>query len=306
MFDFDPGKRRLHFRTGLDAQEVSLPFARLRRITLLTPLTPLTPIARSGGVARARKHDAGLAQVRDYRLQQVGDAPAPALVGRTAGHVETAEGMFLFTPVDNAGALQRVFVPRTAYTRCEFGASTEEMASRHWIASPAQLLEAIARQHARPVKTLAQSLLELGLLTQAQLDRSRVGLDGRTALGESLVGTGQISRNDLQTALAHTMGFALVDLARFPLDPAAMALLPPSVANSYRVVPLLRYQGGLVVAVDRPARVIKLRRLDAYAQMPIVPVLALRSQILLALNSQSGAGWNLNPGGPVAPVATMP
>jgi hypothetical protein len=40
--------------------------------------------------------------------------------------------------------------------------------------------------------------------------------------------------------------------------------------------------------------VLKLRQLDAYAQMPIVPVLALKSQILVALNRQAGDGWNIN------------
>ena len=96
-----------------------------------------------------------------------------------------------------------------------------------------------------------------------------------------------MSRADLQTALAHKMGFPLVDLERFPLDPQALALLPRRLAISHRVLPLLLDQERLIVAVDRPGRVLKLRQLDAYAQMPIVPVLALKSQILVALNRQS-------------------
>ena len=84
------------------------------------------------------------AQERDYTLQQVGQATTLPLIGRTAGHVEAAEGMFLFSPADDDGALCRVFVPRSAYSRCEFGPSAEELAARHWIASPAKLLEALA------------------------------------------------------------------------------------------------------------------------------------------------------------------
>ncbi len=289
MLDFDPTKRRLAFRAAAGDPDASLSFARLRRVTLTAPLQPM---ARAAGTPRERVPPA--AQERDYRLQQVGDAQAPALTGRTAGYTETAEGMFLFTPVDDDGALQRVFVPRTAYTRCEFGTSAEELAARHWIASPAELLDAIAQQQHKPVVALGHSLLALGLLTQAQLARTLARLDGKAALGESLVSAGLVSRADLQTALAHKMGFPLVDLERFPLDPAAMALLPLRIAISHRVVPLMRHKDQLIVAVDRPARVIKLRLLDAYAQMPIVPVLALKSQILLTLNRQSGDGWNLN------------
>ena len=59
-------------------------------------------------------------------------------------------------------------------------------------------------------------------------------------------------------------------------------------------MPLLLEQQRLIVAVDRPGRVLKLRELDAYARREIVPVLALKSQILLAMNRQSGEGWNRN------------
>ncbi len=289
LFDFDPAKRRLHFRTEASAPEASLAFAKLRRLTLTTALRPTKRVA---GAPRERVPAA--AQERDYRLQQVGDVRTPALTGRTAGHVETAEGMFLFPPDDDDGAVQRVFVPRTAYSRCEFGASAEELAARHWIASPAQLVQAIAEQQQQPVIPLGQALLELGLLTQVQLERTLASLDGRTALGETLVSAGLISRADLQTALAHKMGYPLVDLARFPLDPAAQALLPLRVAIAHRVMPLLWHAERLIVAVDRPGRVMKLRLLDDFARLPIVPVLALKSQIMLALNRQSGERWSLN------------
>jgi hypothetical protein len=150
------------------------------------------------------------------------------------------------------------------------------------------LLDALSRQQQLPVIPLGQSLLELGLLTQVQLDRTLAGLGGKTALGEALVGGGLVSRTDLQTALAHKMGFPLVDLAHFPQDPAAVALLPLQVAISHRVMPLLLEQQRLVVAVDRPGRVLKLRQLDTFARMEIVPALALKSQILLAMKRQSG------------------
>ena len=289
MLAFDPAKRRLAFRAAPGGPEASLPFASLRRLTLTVALQPL---ARAADGPRERLPAA--AQERDYRLQQVSTVPVPPIAGRSAGSVESAEGMYLFQPCGEDGALQRVFVPRSAYSRCEFGASAEELAARHWIASPAQLVQALAGQEQQPVLPLGQSLLALGLLTPRQLERVLQRIDGKAALGESLVAEGLLSRADLQTALAHKMGFPLVDLERFPLDPAALALLPRRLAVSHRVLPLMLHEQHLVVAVDRPGRVLKLRELDAYAQMPITPVLALKSQILLVLNRQSGEGWNLN------------
>ena len=287
MLDFGPVKRRLTFRATPAAPEASLPFTSVRRLTLTTPLAPA---ARAADAPRERAPVA--AQERDYKLQQVGLATAQPITGRTAGHVETAEGLYLFSPTHDDTQLCRVFVPRAAYSRCEFGASAEELAARHWIASPAQLLEALA-QPPQPVIPLGQSLLALGLLTPTQLERVLQRMDGKAALGETLVDAGLVSRADLQTALAHKMGFPLVDLQRFPLDPKALALLPRRLAISHRVLPLMLDGERLVVAVDRPGRVLKLRQLEAYAQMPIAPALALKAQILVALNRQGGEGWNL-------------
>ena len=274
LLDFDPAKRRLQFRAGGGA-DASLAFASLRRLTLTSAWQP-----RDGRRSRQRLPTA--AQERDYRLQQVGQENTPPLTGRCAGHLEAAEGMYLFCPLGEAGALLRVFVPRSAYTRSEFGPSAEEIAAQHWIASPTQLLQAIAQPPA-PAAPLAQSLQALGLLTPELLARVQQRLDGKAALGEALVQARLLSRTDLQTALAHTMGFPLVDLDRFPLDPLALAMVPRDLAIAHRLMPLLRDGERLVVAVDRPGRVLKLRQLDAYARLPLAPVLALKSQILQAL-----------------------
>ena len=290
LLDFDPAKRRLSFRTAAAAPEASLSFTALRRLTLSVPLQAIPP---SPGAPRERLPSA--AQERDYHLQQVGVAQSKPLTGRTAGYVATPEGMFLYSPSDEEGSVRRVFVPRSAYSRAEFGASAEELAARHWIASPARLLEALHPTQKLPVIPLGQALQALGLLTAAQLERVLKRLDGKTALGEALVHEGLVSKADLQTALAHKMGYPLVDLERFPVDAAALALLPRRVAIAYRMLPLMMDGTRLVVAVDRPGRVLKLREDPAYAQLEMLPVLALKSQILVALNRQSGEGWNLNP-----------
>lgn len=308
MIDFDPATRRLVFRAAPDAPHASLAFASLRRLTLSVPL------ARAARARAAPKeHASPAAQERDYTLQWVGTPDAAAahaapITGRSAGHVEASEGLYLFSPMPtdgaDAGALCRVFVPRSAYTRCEFGASAEELAARHWIASPAALLDALARQGRQAVIPLGQSLLALGLLTPSQLERALQRLDGKTPLGEALVGAGLVSRTDLQTALAHKMGYPFVDLQRFALQPQALAQLPRPLAISHRMLPLMLDGPRLVVAVDRPGRVLKLREQPGFAAPDIVPALALKSQILHAMNRLAGDGWALDPSQRVSFVAS--
>lgn len=285
MLGFDPMAGALRFRTTDTEPEVTVPFSRISRLTLTTPLQPAPKIA---GAPVERVPAA--AQEREYRLLSGGRSRP--LNGRTAGHVETAYGMYLFTPVDEEAKLQRVFVPRTAYSRCEFGASAEEVAAMQWIASPAALLEAIEHQEHMPVPLLGESMLALGLLTQAQLARVLATQTANKPLGELVVAAGIISRTDLQTALAHKMGYPLVDLTRFPIDPAALAKLPFRIAAGYRVVPLLLEKDRLIVAVDKPSRAAKLNALHAYAQIKVVPVLASKSQMLLAFERLSNDVWS--------------
>jgi hypothetical protein len=287
MLGFESKSRTLRFRTSPNGATVELPFGRFRRLTLTTPLQP----ALNGSGAPAERVPAA-AQERDYRLQGTGTA-AP-LTGRTCGRVETTEGMFLFPPVQEESALLRVFVPRSAYIRSEFGASAEEVAARMWIASPHELLAAIERQQRMPIKPLGHSLLELGLLTESQLERAlaRQSAARELPLGEMLVKEGLISRGDLQTALAHKMGYPLVDLGRFPIDPKAAAKLPQRVAIGLRMIPLLLVRDQLIVAVDKPARVMKLKGVNAMAGVTVTPVLASRMQIMLAQDRQKNDIWS--------------
>jgi hypothetical protein len=285
MLDFDPGAGKVTLRAAADSAPGLLAFSRFRRLTLVDPLraAPRIAGAPSQRVPAAR-------QERDYILWSSGSAPA--MSGRTAGHVETAAGLFLFTPVDEEAALQRVFVPRWAYARSEFGSSAEEIAARLWIGSPDILIEALERQRRMPVRPIGQSLLALGLLTQAQLERELAKPVGNAPLGESLVAAGLITHAELQTAIAHKMGYPMVDLTRFPVDRSAVTQVPHAIAARHQMLPLMIDQGRLIVAVDRPSRVTELCALHLHLQTSIVPVLASALQIAVALDRVSRDVWS--------------
>jgi hypothetical protein len=295
MLDFDPQAARIVFRPNAGGSTGRLAFSRFRRLTLVEPLraapqfvgAPLerVPVAR---------------QERDYTLQSSGSGQAPPLKGRTVGHVETAAGLYLFAPVDEEAALQRVFVPRSAYSHCSFGLSAEEIAAKQWISTPQALLDAIERQNKVPVLPIGQSILALGLLTQAQLDRALAKPSGGVPLGEALVAAQLISQADLHTAIAHKMGYPMVDLRRFPVDPLAAAKVPKDQLVRHRMLPLMVDSGRLIVAVDRPSRVVDLRSLHLYVQTTIIPVLASSTQIGIALERMSGDVWRQHAAGRAA------
>lgn len=284
MLGFDPEARTLSFRTSETGPAVTVPFSRVGRLTLTVPLQQASTIKDA-----PKERIPAAAQEREYRLRSGDLTP---LTGRTAGHVETPHGLYLFTPVNEEASLQRVFVPRTAYSSLELGPSAEEEVAKRWLSTRDALLEAIERQHRMPVSLLGESLLALGLLTKTQLDRTLLTQGADKPIGELLVAAGIISRTDLTTALAHKMGYPLVDLARFPIEPAALAKIPYRIAIGYRVVPLVLDNDRLVVAVDNPSRAVRLRGLQAFAQIKLVPVLASKTQMMLAIERLSSDVWS--------------
>lgn len=277
LVDMDPLSAVLTYLPKGGRGPVTLAFSRLRRLTMTAPLLP----------AEARP-DAPVERVpspaedRDYELASA-DPRLPPLTGRTLSQIEMCEGLYLFAPMGDERALQRVFVPRSAYSKVTFGQSIKEIAAGFWITDRAQLLEAIDLQEEKPVLPIGQSLLALGLITPTQLSRALAAKPPGVALGEMLVGKALISHADLWAALAHKMGYPLVDLSRLPLDPAASMKPLLQVTLKSGALPLMIDGRRLIVAVDRPGHAVRLRNLRATTQMKVVPVFATRLQLLAAL-----------------------
>lgn len=281
----DPATSTLNFRTGPDSAAIALPFARFRSLTLTTPLRAAPPIG--GGIAERLPL---AAQQREYRLHRV---DGQVVSGRTVGYVQAPEGLYLFTPVDDEQSLRRVFAPRNAYTTCEVGPTAQDLAAERWVGTAQKLLAALERQRRTPVLPIGQALLDLGLVTPEQLERALAHTDDETPLGKRLVNSGLVSRADLDTAIAHKMGYPLVDLTRFPIDREAARKLPLRLAVKHRALPIMIDGQRMIVAVDKPSRLVQLETTYAVAPLVLVAVLASKGQILLALSNLSETNlWN--------------
>lgn len=277
LTSFEPALRTLQFRLGASGQALSLPFERIRRLTL----TPPWPLARRAADAPVEVIPSA-AQERDYRIDLAGGGH---LLGRTMGHVQADEGLYLFTPDDDGQAIRRVFVPAHACATVAFGKSAEEVAIEHWVATPAALLAAVEAQRNSRIMSVGDAVVELGLVTRGVVEQvlRQQGPERNEPLGEMLVAAGHISRVDLQTALAHKMGYPIVDLGSFPIDEDAARLLSHKAMMEHHALPVLRRGQRLFVAVDGLTRVPPLKMLQALAGLEIVPVLAPHGQLTLAL-----------------------
>jgi len=302
-----PGEGVAHVQMPPARTTVPLRFEQFKSLTLLQPVPPELQ-------ARDDPHADMLSQrpATDYRLQLIGGGE---LQGQTVGHVETDHGVFLFPPVDERGAVRRLFVPKCAYSACEVGprigevlveqsaatpqqverAAEEQHALRsrklgdilvtRQVVTPEQLLAALDKQASMPMVRIGEALTALGLISEAQLQEAlqQQKQERGIPLGELLVRMGLVSREDLQTALARKMGYPLVDVASFPVEAEAVRKLPFAAAVRLNTLPLLLRGGRLIVAIEDPSARLALDEIEFIAQTKVVPALARAGSIPIAL-----------------------
>ncbi len=260
---------------------MALPLARVARITLSAPLH-----------ATILSVDQGLAHIPtrtlecDYTVRTA--AGRELLHGRTVGHVDTNDGVFLFTAQPGEVALNRVLVPRAAHLICEFGPTAVNPDAMQWITEPVALRAALSSQRGKRIPRIGEALSQLGFVTVQLIERALAPLTPRGRLGERLVQQGLITPEQLETGLAFKLGYPLVDLARFPIDPACARMLSPELAKRHCAVPILLDGRQVVLAVAGPATFATLEAMNLWPGKIIAPVFAPRGAILLALSKHRG------------------
>ncbi len=161
--------------------------------------------------------------------------------------------------------------PAPARTR-----SVGELLLTQQIATPEQLIAAIEQQARMPLVRIGEAMLALGMITEHKLAEALQlqSRDRSLPLGELLVRRGDLSRADLQTALARKMGYPIVDVLAFPVDPEASLRLPLVVARRLPALPLLLLGGRLVVALEDPSARNVIDEIEFSAECKVLPVLA--------------------------------
>ncbi len=238
------------------------------------------------------------------------------LKGMTIGHHEDAMGLFLFVPVSEFDdAVRCVFLPRECIAGHDIGerlgdvlvkdqiaraedveaAAQEQQKLRsqrvgdillaRQIVTAEQLLQAIEQQAKMPMVRIGEALLAMELISYDQLEDAlaQQRSDRSIPLGELLVRKGIVTRQQLQSALARKMGYPLVDLERFPVEPDAVRKLPFSVARRLEVLPLVLRDGRLIVAMEDPTRRDALDEIEFVTQLKVAPALTKVGSLQFAL-----------------------
>jgi type IV pilus assembly protein PilB len=128
-------------------------------------------------------------------------------------------------------------------------------------------------------------LLSEGLITQAQLDAAlKAQAERGLPIGQLLVEDGAVTEAVLMGALARQLGLEFVDLAEYPIDRGAVALLPEAMARRLLALPVTWSEDRLIVAMADPGNVLAIDDLRAVTGADVQVVVATRTQLSEAID----------------------
>ena len=170
---------------------------------------------------------------------------------------------------------------------------------------------------------LGDMLIAEGLITPEQrddalADQKRVG----KRLGEVLVSRGLVTDETLARTLSKQLGIPYIDMDTARVDPAVVKMVPQRVARRHKVLPIEKYDGGVLIAMSDPLDVFAMDEVKRHVRshqlsmdtegplgvrtvpMPTVEIgVAPESQLLKALNKYYAGGMDEAPVGDEAAEA---
>lgn len=149
------------------------------------------------------------------------------------------------------------------------------------IITAAQLTIAIAAQGKRPHARLGDILIEAEVITPEHLAEALAiqAIHRERRIGEVLIEMGAVSIRLIQFALSDKLGIPYVNARQFAIGPGALETIDTAFAIRYQVLPLLRLEDTLVVAVEDPLSMECAQELRVKTGMTIVPVIANPSDL---------------------------
>ena len=305
LAQFELGEGLIALKDSESGERTKFPVERVRMVKVVKPLALQPDTAAIQGVGAA---EAQVAEAKDFRVRF---ADGSQFSGKTHGFIKEKAGLFLF-PIDgSAGVTVSCFIPAQALKDVNIGpllgesltannlvpprtlaaALDKQTALRiqtlgefvrlRAIVSPAELTRALGEQKRRPNVRLGQVLLEAKLISQDQLEQalaSQAANRGRP-LGEILVEMGAVTRQQVQGALAEKLGIPFVDVREFKIDVEALKLIDVASAKLHQVLPLIRSERSLVVAVENPLAIDFTQQMRFATGLSIVPVMASAGEL---------------------------
>ncbi len=137
---------------------------------------------------------------------------------------------------------------------------------------------------ARTRKRLGDILIELGLLTEADLQGALANKQHDQKLGDTLVQRGLITEQQLIETLEVQLGVPHVSLYRYPFEPKLFNVVPKDFAKRKMLVPLKTVGDKLYVAMTDPTDFFAIDDLRLTTGFQIEPAIASKDDIMRTIS----------------------
>lgn len=314
LAQFEPGDGLIALKVYDSAELAQFPIDKVRMLKLLRSLKLRPDVAVIEGIGGDQ------AQVTGEKDFHVWFADDSEFSGKTHGFVEEAFGLFLF-PVDaGAGTTATCFIPASALRDVRIGPLLGEVLTANNVIRPGELVAALDKQAALraeplgeylrqraivssselaraleaqkryPNVRLGEMLLEAHIISQGQLDQALTTqkANRNRQLGEILVNMGALTSHQIQEALAMKLGIPFIDAREFKLDIETLKLAQEAYAKQNQVLPLIRTEHALVVAVENPLASNRTHELRFATGLSIIPVMAAAGDLQARIAKEYG------------------
>jgi type IV pilus assembly protein PilB len=146
-------------------------------------------------------------------------------------------------------------------------------------------LEFILDHNSKRLKRLklGEILVSMNLISEERLNNSlRVSKEEKTPLGRALIRQHLLEEEQIARAVALQHDLKFVTLSGVRFDPELSSFVNATFAQRLRIVPIRCRDNSLTIAMAYPIQRDELAQLESWCKMPIIPVIAKESDILLA------------------------
>lgn len=143
---------------------------------------------------------------------------------------------------------------------------------------------------AKQKKTLGESLVEDGIITEEQLKKAQEE-EKHTGqrLRNVLIKMGLIAEEDLVSFLSDKLGVPRIELGNYLIDPKVVEFLPEDLARKYEIIPVLKIGSRLTCAMVDPWNIFAIDEVRSRTNLIIEPAVATEAEIKKAINEHYGA-----------------
>jgi len=142
------------------------------------------------------------------------------------------------------------------------------------------------------VVSVSEVLIIRGLMPIESLDKVRDEGDD-VVVGEFLE-RGMVTPAQVASAKAEVAGLSFVELAEYPVDRTAVAMVPAALCRRHNVLPIHATTTTITLAMVEPGDVLAMDDVRAITRMHVVAVVAEKSDLLAAINRFHRADSELN------------